>query len=120
MGSGFQVLLPLLISGHFFYTRQRLSGVIALMWAGQSLINTSVYAGDAIVMQLPLLGGDGSFHDWNYLLSTLGILNWTPVVAQIFYAAGLAMILAAIVLACFFLAQEYKPQKWGQTQIPKR
>ncbi len=120
MGSGFQVLLPLLISGHFFYTKQRVSGAIALMWAGQSLINVSVYAGDAIVMQLPLLGGDNSFHDWNYLLSTLGILRWTPEIAQTFYATGVAMILAGIGLACVFLKQDYKPGSLSWSQGKKK
>ena len=74
MGSGFQVLLPLSIAGYFFYTRQRYAGAITLMWVGQNLINVSVYAGDAISMNLPLLGGDSVIHDWNWLLSTLGIL----------------------------------------------
>jgi hypothetical protein len=61
MGSGFQVLLPLGIALYFFYTRQNLSGTICLMWVGQNLINVSVYAGDSIVMQLPLLGGEVPF-----------------------------------------------------------
>lgn len=94
MGSGFQVALPLLIAWYFYRNQQLFEGVMTLLWAGQSLINVSIYVGDALVMQLPLLG-DG-MHDWNYLLSTLGVLSLTPIVAGIFYAAGAALIVAGI------------------------
>ena len=106
MGSGFQVLLPLSIAIYFFATRQHLSGAICLMWTGQNLINVSIYAGDSIAMQLPLLGGDGSFHDWNYLLTTLHILNRTPEVAATFYALGIASICLGIALSFFFAFTE--------------
>ncbi len=79
------------------------------MWVGQNLINVSVYAGDAIVMQLPLLGGEGSFHDWHYLLSTLGILSWTPEVAAMLDTLGVLTILAGIALAGLLLIQEKRP-----------
>jgi hypothetical protein len=102
MGSGFQVLLPLAIALYFFYTRQRLSGAACLMWAGQSLVNVSIYAGDAIAMQLPLLGGDSVIHDWNYLLSTLGILRYTPEVALTLYTLGVLTLSLGIVLSFLF------------------
>lgn len=100
MGSGFQVLLPLLISVYFFWTRQRFAAAICLLWVGQSLINVSIYARDAIVMQLPLLGGDGVIHDWHYLLTGLGMLNRTPQVAAFLSTLGFMVLVAGIVLAC--------------------
>jgi hypothetical protein len=102
MGSGFQILLPAFIAGYFFHTRQKLSGAICIMWTGINILNVSVYAGDSIAMQLPLLGGDTSGHDWHYLLSTLGILSWTPMVATVLYAAGMLTIAAGIVLSAAF------------------
>ena len=106
MGSGFQVLLPLGIALYFFYTNQKLSGAVCLMWVGQNLINVSVYAGDAVAMQLPLLGGDTSLHDWHYLLSTMGLLAATPQIAGALYFAGVCVILLGIGLSGYFLAQE--------------
>jgi hypothetical protein len=106
MGSGFQVLLPLSISGYFFYTRQRFAGAICLMWVGQNFINVSIYAGDAIAMQLPLLGGDGVLHDWNYLLSAMGILNWTPIIATTLSAIGFMTIGLGILLSFMFAWDE--------------
>ena len=114
MGSGFQVLLPLLISVYFFYTRQNFAGSLTLMWVGQSFINVSVYAGDAQVMQLPLLGVDAAMHDWNYLLSTLQALPYTSVVATALYDFGLLFILGGIALACLSLTTSdtsYSTQK---------
>lgn len=102
MGSGFQVLLPLLITAYFFYTGQRLSAAITLMWAGENLTSVSVYAGDAVAMQLPLLGGDSVIHDWHYLLSQLHALTLTPQIAETIYAAGVLVVSVGVVLAFLY------------------
>jgi hypothetical protein len=96
MGSGFQVLLPLLISIYFFYQKQKLSAAICLMWTGQNILNVSVYAGDALTFQLELLGGDSSIHDWNYVLGSLNLLRYTPQIASAIYSLGMIVILSAI------------------------
>lgn len=101
-GSGFQILLPLFFSWYFFRTKQNLSGAVCLMWLGQNLLNVSIYAGDATLMQLPLLGGDGVIHDWNYILSAMGILQYTDNVAAVFYFFGVAIIFIGSVLAIYF------------------
>jgi hypothetical protein len=101
MGSGFQVLLPLFISLYFFYNRQFLSGALVLAWVGQSIVNVSVYAGDAMLMNLPLLGGDGVIHDWNYLLTTLGQLSHTSAIASVIYGIGMIVICMSPVLALY-------------------
>lgn len=106
MGSGFQILLPFSIALYFFYLRQRISGAVCLMWTGMNLINVSIYAGDSIVMQLPLLGGDGVMHDWNYLLSTLGILRYTPQIAGALSALGILAIGTGIALSFYFAVRE--------------
>ena len=102
MGSGFQVLLPLAIAAYFFYMRQRISGAICLMWAGQSLVNVSVYARDALAMQLPLLGGESSGHDWNYLLGSLRLLNHAPEVSGAIYALGALLVVVGIALSFLY------------------
>jgi hypothetical protein len=101
-GSAFQVLVPFLIALYFLYTGQRVSSGIASMWAGQSLLNVSVYARDAEAMILPLLGGDSVGHDWQYMLGRLGMLDQTQVVAGWILAAGIALILMGSVAALYF------------------
>ncbi len=67
------------------------------LWLGQSILNVYVYAADAVVMQIVLLGGltgsEGSFHDWNYLLTEMGLLNSTKTVAGIIRLAGTLTII---------------------------
>ena len=53
----------------FLVPQQILFGALVLFWVGESILNVSVYAGDSLALQLPLLGGEDSIHDWNYLLS---------------------------------------------------
>ncbi len=52
-------------------------------------------------MQLPLLSGltgsEGSFHDWNYLLTETGLLGQTVLIAKIIRVAETLLIIAAAV-----------------------
>ncbi len=99
-GSGFQVLVPLLFCGYFYMQREKVAAWICLLWAGESLHNVSIYAGDAQTMVLPLVGGDGTFHDWNYLLTVTGLLPYTDVVALTLRCSAWIVILAACTMVC--------------------
>ena len=101
-GSGFQVLLPFSIALYFFFTRQKISASFCLMWMGQSLMNVSIYANDAIRMQLPLVGGDNVIHDWNYILSSLGILQYTKTISQSIYVLGIVAIFVGTFFALYY------------------
>jgi hypothetical protein len=92
-GSLFQIIMPALFVGYFWYHGKYYSAALVLFWIGQSILNVSVYAGDSLALQLPLLGGQDSVHDWNYLLSTLNLL---PATAKI---AGGIRLLGTIVIA---------------------
>lgn len=98
-GSLFQVLIPLIFVFYFFTRQELLSGSLVLFWVGQSMVNVSVYARDAVAQQLPLLGGDGVIHDWNYLLSTTGLLPHTAIIGSFIYWCGVVVIIAAAALA---------------------
>ncbi len=101
-GSIFQVLVPLAVAAAAFAKRQWYTGSLVLLWAGQSLMNVSVYAGDALKLQLPLIGGEGTEHDWNYLLWYSGQLRHTAEIARAIGIAGILTILAGIGLAIRF------------------
>ena len=66
-GSLFQVIMPLIFVGYFWWRQQYYSAAIVMLWVGQSILNVYVYAADAVVMQLVLTSGftgsEGSFHD---------------------------------------------------------
>jgi hypothetical protein len=94
-GSLFQVLVPAIFAGYFCYHKKDFSSALMLFMVGESLLNVSVYAGDAVRMQLPLLGGDDSIHDWNYLLEHAGLLGHTALIAGLLRASGTLIIIFA-------------------------
>ena len=105
-GSLFQVLFPFVFVLYFYFREEYFSSSILLFWVGQNLINVSVYAGDAIVMQLPLLGGDGGIHDWNWLLSTTGLLKYTSEISSLFFVSGLVLGTTALVFSLMYSYRE--------------
>lgn len=105
-GSLFQVIVPAVFVGYFWWNEKYYSAAIVLFWVGQSLINVYIYAADAVVMKLVLTSGltgsEGGFHDWNYMLTTLGLIDSTRIVAGLIRAVGTLTILAAAVTSIFY------------------
>ncbi len=101
-GSLVQILLPSIFVFYFWRRRDYFSAALVGFWVGQNLINVSVYAGDAVKMELPLLGGDSSGHDWHWLLSQTNLLAHTDTVAAVIYFVGLIIILVSGILAIKF------------------
>ena len=98
-GSLFQVIFPAAFVGYFIHQGSYYSAAIVLLWVGQSILNVWVYAADAVVMQLVLTSGftgsEGSFHDWNYLLTATGLISSTKTVAGIIRFFGTVTIMIA-------------------------
>jgi len=105
-GSLFQVIMPLIFFGYFAWKRQFYSSAIVALWVGQSILNVYVYAADAVVMQLVLTSGftgsEGSFHDWNYLLTATGLLGSTKTVAGVIRLLGTLTIIGAGASAIYY------------------
>jgi hypothetical protein len=53
-------------------------------------------------MQLPLLGGDDSIHDWNWMLDSLNLLAKAREIAGAIRALGVLMILSASVFSFLY------------------
>ncbi|HEX8492588.1 MAG TPA: hypothetical protein VF658_07080 [Pyrinomonadaceae bacterium] len=94
-GSLLQLIIPAIFALYFYYHGKSYSCALVLLWVGESLLNVSVYAGDAVSMQLPLLGGKDSIHDWNYMLDELNWLSHTPEIAKALHAIALLLIVGA-------------------------
>ncbi len=105
-GSLFQVIMPALFVGYFWYNGKYYSAALVLFWVGESILNVSVYAGDSIALQLPLLGGQDSMHDWNYLLSSLNLLPATAKVAGAIRLLGTVVIALAVFGSVRFARQD--------------
>ena len=108
-GSLFQIIVPAVFVGYFFWHEKYYSAAIVLFWVGQSIINVWVYASDAVVMLLMLTSGttgsEGGFHDWNYMLTHLGLIGSTKSIAGLIRIAGTLTIIAAIVSSIYYSFQ---------------
>jgi hypothetical protein len=105
-GSLFQIIVPAVFAGYFIWNEKYYSAAIVLFWVGQSILNVFVYANDAVAMQLVLTSGmtgsEGSFHDWNYLLTETRLINSTRTVANVIRLLGTLTIIAAGISAVYY------------------
>jgi hypothetical protein len=95
-GTLMQLIIPLIIAGFFFRNSYRTGVQFALLWLGQNFINISVYASDARAQMLPLLGGNKVYHDWNYMLNAIGMLNFDQELGHIIFGIAIAVFLTSI------------------------
>jgi hypothetical protein len=95
-GTLMQLALPSLLVWSFFRNDYRLGTQVSLFWLAHNCINISVYAADARLRRLPLLGGDRSEHDWWNMLGMAGLLAYDQVFGWLFFA--LAIVLFGLML----------------------
>jgi hypothetical protein len=98
-GTLMQLLFPLAFVVHFHRSGQPFAAAVSLAWTGESLFNVARYAADARARVLPLVGGDGTQHDWAYLLGRAGLLESDQAVAQSLRIAGSLLLLGAVLRA---------------------
>ncbi|HNW43698.1 MAG TPA: zinc ribbon domain-containing protein [Elusimicrobiales bacterium] len=89
-GTLFQLLMPAVCLAHLMRRGANLGWQLCLFWLGESLLNISIYAGDALKQELPLVGGGG--HDWTYLLTETGLITHPQGVERAIFLAGSAVI----------------------------
>ncbi|MGD9643666.1 MAG: hypothetical protein AB7V08_13115 [Elusimicrobiales bacterium] len=89
-GTLFQLLIPAACLVHFLRQGANLGWQLCLFWIGQSLLNVSIYAADAIKQELPLVGG--GTHDWTYLLTEVGLIAHPEGVGRAIFLLGSAII----------------------------
>lgn len=118
MGSGLQVLLPLIVAGAFYFkNRDAYGAAVCLWWAGHATLDVAPYIADARALELPLLGGgtgrEIEGHDWEYLLGEWGALRFdtrigdgVALTGRCMMAAGLAWGLAALAFEAWFFPRE--------------
>lgn len=98
-GTLMQLLFPLAFVVHFHRTRQPFAAAVSLAWLGESLFNVARYVADARARLLPLVGGDGTQHDWTYLLGRLDVLEHDRSLAAAVRVAGSLVLLASVARA---------------------
>jgi len=71
-------------------------------------LNVARYMADAQAMALPLVGGE--IHDWNWLLSRIGLLSHCGGLATLTHLLGSAVIVASLYGAFIALRREQVAQ----------
>jgi hypothetical protein len=108
-----QMFVPLAFTAYFLVRQERFSSSVTLFWAGQNLLNISVYVKDAQAMAMPLvsMGGGDAIHDWNYILTKLGLLRHDQGVGNLAYGMGLVTVLPAIIVAGYYSLDKEEEEK---------
>lgn len=108
-GSLMQIILPGIFMIYFITNKKRFGLQLSIVWLGENLMNIAVYAADARSQALPLLGGNKVYHDWNWMLSRLGWLQYDKLIGDIFYYGGVLAFVIAILAPLYF--KVYKTSK---------
>lgn len=104
MGSGNQVLVPLVITLAFYFkNNDAFAAAVGLWWTGHSTLDVAPYIQDARMLNLQLLsGGTGKEvegHDWEYLLEHWHVINHDIIIAAHVATVGRCVMTSAFVWA---------------------
>jgi hypothetical protein len=112
MGSGMQILIPIIVIVVFYRQDDYFGMAVGGFWLSFSMFELANYVGDARAMELPLVGfTDDPEHDWHYLLSTLGLLNFDTTFAFLLRAAATVSGIASLAFAVWLLLIMARPQR---------
>ncbi len=118
-GSLLQIIFPLLFAFYFWRRSEVISTGIMLLWTGESMVGVGIYAADAIDMQLPLLGGDGVIHDWNYLLTHTGLLAHAHGIGAGIISVGYVVMSIAVLLVLTHAQKKFSERVVPETDAEK-
>jgi hypothetical protein len=88
---------------------------VALWWVGENFLDIAPYINDARAGQLPLLGGNFGhsapygFHDWEYLLTEAGLLNYDHILAKTVFVSGVVIMVLSLLWSGLLLVNWIKP-----------
>ncbi len=111
-GSLLQVLVPILFGIYFFVKKAPYAAAFCVFWVGDNIINVGRYVADSRALQLPLFGGGR--HDWNWLLSEMGILGQDTVIAGGLYFVGRLLLIAGLILMAIAIVYSYRKASSSQ------
>jgi hypothetical protein len=111
MGSGTQVLVPIIVMIVFLKQPDYFGVSVGGFWLSFSLFELARYVGDARAMDLPLVGfSNDPEHDWHYLLGTLHMLPLDTTFAFLIRVFAFVIGAASLTFAIWLLNEMRKPR----------
>jgi hypothetical protein len=103
-GSLFQVIIPLATA--FVFAQSTLRSIpFTFYWFGQSMVNVSIYIGDAPYKGLHLIS-PAAIHDWRWLLNYTGTLEYAKDFALAVNIIGILTCIVGIGIGFHFLYKD--------------
>lgn len=113
-----QMMMPLIcLCTLLLKTRDAFGASICLWWFGQNFFDIAPYINDARAGILPLLGGNlgksspYGFHDWEYLLTESGLLQYDHLIAKLAVVCGTIIMILSFIWGGYILFLQYKECK---------
>ncbi len=113
-----QCLMPLIcLSVLLLKTRDCFGAAMALWWFGQNLFDIAPYINDARSLSLPLVGGNFGysspygFHDWEYLLTEMGLLRYDHLFAKSCIVVGTIVFTVSYLWGGIILYKQWKSRE---------
>lgn len=110
-GTLLQLSIPVFAIFNFLRQSDFFSIALSFGWLSTNLFSIATYVADARRLELPLVtpfGGDTVVHDWEYLLSTMNILQYDTVIAFVFRVMAVITMLFCFVSGAWLLWQMAK------------
>jgi hypothetical protein len=89
-----QLAFPVAAGIQFLASGRPFDACVCGVWLGENVLNVARYMADAQRMALPLVGGE--IHDWNWLLSRIGLLSHCTGLAALTHVLGSVVIVASL------------------------
>jgi len=91
-----QFIFPIVTAIHFLRRGEKYEMAVCILWFGESMMYMAEYLGDAKAQLLPLVGG--GIHDWHWMLSRMGLLQYCETIAFFFHALASLIVVGAVIL----------------------
>lgn len=100
-GTLMQIIIPSLVILYAVTNFKRNILQWAIVWLGQNFFNIARYASDARDKIIPLIGGKNVYHDWEWMLKRLDLLEYDKQIGYTFYGIGILIFIIAILIPAF-------------------
>lgn len=110
-GTLMQLIVPAVFTVYFLLWRlDPYSSSVTFWWFGENFIDIAPYIYDAKDLNLILLGGNTGkegFHDWEYILNSFGLINYSHGIAWLSWGSGLLLMLMSFFWGALLLYRQY-------------